>query len=75
MTPPTLKLYRIEDPVALVQSALDRGLARILPQPDPDDLHREVQRVCMARLRAERRGQDTSSLPKRVRKQYAINRK
>jgi len=30
-----------------------------------------IQRICMARLRAEQRGNDTSELPERLRKRYA----
>jgi hypothetical protein len=42
----------------------------IYPQPhteDRDTPHKAKQRMCMDRLRAERRGKDTSCFPKRER--------
>ncbi len=57
---------------SLVENAVKRGLITI-PQPRPAPLrqneeYREQQRILMRRLRAERRGQDLSAFPPRLRR-------
>lgn len=55
----------------LVQFGVQQGWIRFplkLQLQSDSEVRRETTRRCMARLRAEQRGQDTSTFPPRIRK-------
>jgi hypothetical protein len=60
---------------ALVRHGIERGWIQLRkPMLKPgDDERKAALRMCMARLRAERRGQDTSMFPPRVRKKPKLH--
>lgn len=56
---------------ALVQRGIERGWIRLPSAPKRnavEDEYRRRIRLCMARLRAEQKSEDTSRFPPRVRK-------
>lgn len=71
----------IRDPAALVRRFVAAGAVKVFPprglrvRTQAELRQLERQRQCMARLRAERRGQATDGLPRRVRARGAGRKK